>query len=232
MKLINENNRVDLINQWIGWVSYWTEKLTIPEGIPCYIDTSEPEHDRWDTLCGTWHAYSVRGWYQAALHGVVGVGIDAGGVTFFPYEGEEMKLSGLHYLDTTLDIEICGSGRYIESIEIGEQIIKGTNKLPSDSLSNKNHNCLKVKRVRTNPHVAYIKHANGIEFIEYSYIDNKIITKIKGAGTSRIKIITSKELLVKLNGEKIDVFYNRSLNLATVEVKMYSNEIKELEVLF
>lgn len=237
MKLINENNKLDLINQWIGWVDYWTGKLTIPEGIPCYIDTSEPEHDSWDTLCGTWQAYSVRGWYQAVIHGIVGVGTDAGGITFFPYEGEALTLKGLHYLGKTLDIEMCGSGRYIESVEVNGQIIKGTNKLPSDLLksdvtSNEEHIRIKVKRVKENPYVMYVKQSSGLEFLEYSYKEGKLTTKIKGAGTSRIKLVTSKELLVKLNGQEVGVQYDKSLKLATVEVKMYANEVKELEIVF
>jgi len=232
MKLINENNRVDLINQWIGWVSYWTQKLTIPEGIPCYIDTSEPEHDNWDTLCGTWQAYSTRGWYQAALHGVVGVGIDAGGVTFFPYEGEEIKLLNLHYLDRTLDIEMQGSGRYIEFIDVDGQIIKGTNKLPSDLFNSERNIHIKVKRVRENPYKAYVKNANGIEFAEYSYKESKIVTKIKGSGTSRIKIETLKVPSVKLDGVNIDAKYDLDLKLALVEVKMWANETKKLEISF
>ena len=232
MKLINKNNRVDLMNQWIGWVSYWTEKLTIPEGIPCYIDTSEPEHDRWDTLCGTWQAYSVRGWYQAAIHGVVGVGVDAGGIAFFPYEGEEMTLKGFHYLNRIFDIEMCGSGRYIESIEVAGQIIRGTNKLPSDLFGNEKHIGIKVKRVKVNPYEVYVKHASGLEFTEYSYKEDKLTTKIKGAGTSRIKLVTSKELLVRLNGENAGVKYDKGLKLATVEVKMYVDEINELEIAF
>jgi len=238
IKLVNENNRLDLIQQWIGWVSYWTKKLTIPEGIPCYIDTEEPEHDRWDTLCGTWQAYSVRGWYQAIIHGVVGLEIDAGGITFFPYEGEEMKLKGFHYLNKILDFNMCGSGRYIEYIEINGKSIRGTNKVPIDliNINNNKHIKIKVKRVKENPYVAYIKNANGLEFIEYIYSENKIITKIKGGGTSRLKIITSEELLIKIDGERADVqydvLYNESLKLATIEVEMYTNEIKELEILF
>jgi hypothetical protein len=44
--------------------------------------------------------------------------------------------------------------------------------------------------------------------------------------------VTSKELLVKQNGEEVGVQYNRNLKLATVEVKMLVEEIKELEVVF
>lgn len=229
MKLVNENNRLDLIDQWIGWVSYWTGKLTIPEGIPCYMDTAEPELDRWDTLCGTWQAYSIRGWYQAAIHGIVGVGVDAGGLVFFPYEGEEMILKGFHYLDKALDIEMRGSGRYIGSIEIGGQVIKGTNKLPSDLLKGNNVK-IRVTRVRENPCEVYIKQASGVEFTEYDYTRGKITAKLKGAGTSRIKLAASRAPQVKLDGGKAEVHYGSGLNLATIEVKMHAGEVKKLEV--
>jgi hypothetical protein len=142
-------------------------------------------------------------------------------------------------LDKTLDIEMCGSGRYIESIEVNGQLFQGTNKLPSDAFIKKNekhisknekHTCIKVKRVKESPYQAYIKQASGLEFIEYNYRENQITVKIKGAGTSRIKIAASGDLLVKLNGEKVDVQYDKSLMTVTVEVVMRVNEIKMLEV--
>lgn len=230
MKLMNENNRIDLLNQWIGWVSDWTERLTIPEGIPCYINTSRPEHDRWDTLCGTWQAYSVRGFYQAILHGIFGVGIDAGGVSFYPYEGKPMKLKGLHYLNKTLDIEMFGSGRYIDYIEINGEFIKGTNKLPCDNLIGKKHLKIKVMRINENPYKVFIKGSCGLEFFEYHYKKDCIITKIKGSGTSRVKLTSLEELSVELNGKKVDVQYDKEILSATVEVSMLVNEVSELEI--
>lgn len=234
MKLVNQNNRLDLLQQWIGWVSYWTKRLTIPEGIPCYIDTDEPEHDRWDTLCGTWQAYSVRGWYQAVLHGVVGVEIDAGGITFFPHEGKEMMLKNFHYLNKLLDIEMAGSGRFIRSIEIEGQSIRGTNKLPIDWIKNSRRKHIKIKvcRVKENPYKGYIKYANGLELWEYICDNNRIGVKVKGAGTSRIKLEVEKQPEVLIDGEKSRVLYDKTLKMATIEVEMPSYEEKLLEILF
>lgn len=98
-----------------------------------------------------------------------------------------MTLKGLHYLDKKLDIEMCDTGKYIESVEIDGKIIKGTNKLTSDLLGNKKHISIKVNRVKENPYTVYVKHANGLEFTVYSYIKGKLTTKLMGAGTSRIE---------------------------------------------
>lgn len=218
-KLINENNRLDLVDQWIGWVSYWTGHLTIPEGIPCYIDTAEPELDRWDTLCGTWHGYSIRGWYQDVVHSIVGVGADAGGLTFYPYEGAEMNLTGLHYMGKIIDIAMLGSGRYIESIDVDGTVVRGTCKLPADLLGS-DHIRIKVKRVKENPHKAYIKSATGITLTGYRFDTGRLSATVQGYGTCRIKMIAPAGLSVRLNGEAMDVRYDPSTGLAIVEAKM------------
>ena len=232
MKLINSGNRRDLIEQWIGWVSYWMKKLTIPEGVSTYINTDEPELDRWDSLCGTWQAFSVRGWYQAIMHGIVGVGIDAGGVTFYPYEGEEIRLKGLHYAGRKLDIEMCGSGKYIEAIVVDGIEIKGTNKLPEVFLLGKDQVAIKVKRVKEPPYEVFIKNAIGVRFDEYSFEEGRICAKLTGAGTCYIKIATKKEIFVKLDNEKVLVKYDKKLGIASVEVKIPADETKIFEVLF
>lgn len=230
MKLINENDRTDLIDQWIGWVSYWTESLTIPEGIPCYIDTAEPEHDCWDTLRGTWQAYSVRGWYQALIHGVVGVEIDAGGVAFHPYDGAEMKLLGLHYMGKTLDIELYGSGTFIDRIEVDGKTVRGTNKLPADLFGDKDRIGIQVYRVKENPFAAYIKDAVGLQLEEYRYDAHGISAKVSGPGTSRMKIAAEKAFTAKLDGVEIPVRYDAGIQLAILEFKLKSGEKKDLSL--
>ncbi len=89
---------------------------------------------------------------------------------------------------------------------------------------------INVKRVKENPYDVCIKHANGLQLTEYSGKKDKLTMKLKGAGTSRIKLAAAGKPTVKLDGEEIVVKYNRCLELATVEVKMQADERKELEV--
>ncbi|MBP3961517.1 hypothetical protein [Paenibacillus lignilyticus] len=232
MQLINDGNRPDLIEQWIGWVSYWTGKLTCPEGISCYIDTAEPDVDRWNTENGTWHAYSMRGWYQAAIHGVVGVSMEAGGITFHPYAGEEMTLEGLYFGEQRLDIAMIGSGPYVESIEVEGHVLEATNKLPVDAAGAGQGGAsqITVRRVQANPYPFSIQKAFGIELSDYSYADGVIRAQMEGAGTSRLKLIAQREPVVTIGGKSMSVLYDAAAGKATVEVDLKAGRREELVI--
>ncbi|WP_308634881.1 glucosidase family protein [Paenibacillus silvisoli] len=230
MQLINGGNRADLIEQWIGWVSYWTGKLTCPEGISCYIDTDEPDLDRWNTERGTWHAYSMRGWYQAAVHGVVGVTMEAGGLNFHPYGGEEMTLEGLHVRNRRFDIAMKGSGRYIQSIEVDGRLLEATNKLPVDIAGGNANVVVTVRRADSSPYPIVIEKGFGIELSSYSYSDGVIRARMQGAGTSRLKLIAKRKPVVNIGGCSVDVHYDAAAGRATVEIVLTAGQGEDLTI--
>ncbi len=230
MRVINANNDRTLIAQWVKWVSYWTKHLSAPEGISYYIETDEPEFDRWTSLKGTWQGYSMRGWYQAAIHGVVGVGTDAGGLTFYPYDGEEMTLTGLNFMNKKFDIEWKGSGRYIESIEAGDKIIKGTSKLPSDTYNTNERVKITVHRTSINPYPVFIVSGTAIEMQQYKYSNGVITAAVSGAGLSRLKFSTSSKPVVTLKGKKLKASYNEQLHAASVELNLKPGVFERLEI--
>lgn len=91
-RLINKFDRQDLIEQWVKWVSFWTKRITCPEGIDCFVETEEPDFDGWNCLCGTWQAYSARGWYQAG--NTFRIGCRRGfrrGDDFSPFRGRRFR---------------------------------------------------------------------------------------------------------------------------------------------
>jgi hypothetical protein len=218
------------VELWIKWVSYWTRNLSCPEGISYYIETDEPEFDRWTSLKGTWQGYSMRGWYQAALHGVVGVDSDAGGITFYPYSGEEMTLEGLNFMNKKFDIEMKGSGRYIESIEADGIIIKATNKMPADIYRDKQVTKITVKRTDVNPYQVSVVSGTGVELQDYSCINGIIKAKIAGAGLCRLKLNAIRQPVVKLDGKKIHVDFNPVLQMATIELNLEPGRSEQIEI--
>lgn len=137
-RLVNAENRKDLIDKWIGWISHWTDKLMCPEGIDCYMNISDVPADSFNSINGAWQAYSMRAWYEAAVHSVVGVDIDAEGLNFYPYDGEEMSLEGMHYGDKILDIYLKGSGRKIRQIVLNGKIVRENCKITKDMLEKRN----------------------------------------------------------------------------------------------
>ncbi len=143
-RMINEADRNDLIEQFIGWISSWTRLLMCPEGINCYADTEEPFTDCWNGEPGIWQAFSLRAWYEASIHSFFGIDADRDGINIYPRTGEEMSLSGLHYQNKTLDIYMKGSGTEIESVMVNDVPVGSIRKIPADML--KAHNVIIVNR--------------------------------------------------------------------------------------
>lgn len=144
-RIINKSNRKDLVEKMIGWISRWTDILTIPEGIDCYINSEKPFVDKWNANPGTWQSYSMRAWYEAVIHCVVGVDIDNDGIEFYPYSGEEMSIEGLHYRDKILNITMQGSGKNIDYIVLNGKKIKNSDRISKDELDDIND--IVVKRM-------------------------------------------------------------------------------------
>lgn len=137
-RLINFENRSDLIEQFIGWISEWTELLMCPEGINCYAQGDEPYIDKWNSVSGAWQTYSIRAWYEAVIHNVVGVDFDDDGINFYPYSGKEMSILGLHYKNKTVDVYMKGSGKIIEKIDLNGQVLENIGKVSADLLKENN----------------------------------------------------------------------------------------------
>jgi hypothetical protein len=230
MRLINRNDQKQLVDQWINWVSYWTNNLTCPEGISYYLETDQPEFDRWTSQKGTWQAYSMRGWYQAALHGVVGVGTDLGGLTFYPYSGAAMTLKGLNYQRKKFDIAMQGSGSFISSVVVDGMPIRATNKLPADCYVNKDHIGITVTRTPVNPYPVSIISGNAIELLNYHYEREVITAGVTGAGLCRLKLRASRLPVVKWNGRKIPVIYHADQHTASVELTLKPGITDQIEI--
>lgn len=137
-RLINKQNRPELIRQYVGWVSYWSEKLMCPEGISCYDDNAEVPFDSWNCCSGIWHGYSMRGFYNAVVHSVFGVSIGMNRINFHPYSGEEMELTNLHFGNKTFDIKMLGSGGRIEKVFLNGENIGAVYGIALDKLALKN----------------------------------------------------------------------------------------------
>jgi hypothetical protein len=224
VRMVNEFNRKDLMDQWIGWLTYWYEYLTCPEGISCLLETDEPEPDRWSALKGSWYGMTMREWYQGVIHSYVGVDADAGGVTFYPYSGDEVKLLGMHFLGKTFDIEMKGSGPFIEYIEVNGKKIRGTNKLPLEYYQNDEHIIVTVKRTADNPYPVFVKSGAGIVLQNYHYDKGTIKTQVEGAGLNYLVISSEKLPIIKINNKKVKVDFNADMKLASLELKLKNGE--------
>ncbi len=217
IRLCNQNNRGDLLEKWVGWLHYWYENLTCPESVECYFNSDNPATpDRWNP--GSWQAFAMRTWFQGIIHGLVGIDADAGGITFYPYNGKEMKLYGLHYLDKTFDFDMKGSGPFIEFVEVDGKKIVGTNKLPEEYYRDEKHVQIMVMRTSKNPYPVSICSGAGLLLTNYTFRNGIIKTQIEGAGLNRLIISAEKAPVVVINGKKLKPYFNNSAKQATIEL--------------
>ena len=115
-----------------------------PEGIDCYDNVNKPKPDGWNAVNGTWQTYSLRGWYEAAVHSVVGIDFAENGMNIYPYDGEEMSLKNLHYNGKSFDIYMKGSGRYIKDVILNGNSIGAVKEIAMSCF--KAHNTVEVTR--------------------------------------------------------------------------------------
>lgn len=138
IRLINKGDRPDYINKYISRIEYWSERLMCPEGISTYENKYDVPFDNWNAMCGIWQGYNIRGFYNAVVHGIVGVDFDEKGINFYPYSGEEMSLNNFHFGDKTFDIEMKGSGRRIKSVILNGEDLKEVYSVPFPRLEKYN----------------------------------------------------------------------------------------------
>ena len=138
IRLINRFDRPKLMNQYIGWVEYWTERLMCPEGIDCYCDDPNVPFDNWNAMPGIWHAYSVRGFYNAIVHGFIGIDFDENGINFYPYSGEEVSVEQLHWGEKTFSVSMRGSGPLILDVVLNGVSLGSVKTIPYKLLAREN----------------------------------------------------------------------------------------------
>ena len=110
----------------------------VAEGIPCYDNDAEVPFDNWNCLCGIWHGYSMRGFYNSLVHAFVGVDFDEKGMNIYPYSGEELELLNLHFGKKNFDVKMMGSGKNIKDVILNGKSIGAVTVIPYDAFADKN----------------------------------------------------------------------------------------------
>jgi hypothetical protein len=93
--------------------------------------------------------FGIKEWYLSVIHGIFGMDAGLGGITFYPYDGDEMTLNGFHYMGRQFDVAMKGSGKYISEINVEGNSYRGTNILPLDSFQKTTDSRVKVTVQRT-----------------------------------------------------------------------------------
>ncbi|MBD2847013.1 hypothetical protein IDH44_17585 [Paenibacillus sp. IB182496] len=208
MRLMNLMDRPDLLGRWTGWLRHWYRQLSCPEGVPLYAERAEPEADRWNAVRGAWQAYSMRAWWQAVVHGLVGIDLDAGGVHLYPSSGPAATLEGLYYRGRRLDVEVRGQGPYLTRLTVNGRPLAATHKLPSDVWTGVGgRDRIVAVRGTTPPPGPLLLYGYGIELTGYTAGTDGMAALATGAGLTRIAVrfeaSAAERLVVRVDGAEV-----------------------------
>lgn len=138
IRAVNSADDVSLIEKYISWIEYWTEKLMCPEGISCYCNDYNVPLDNWNAMSGIWQGYNIRGFYNAVIHGIVGIDFDCNGLNFYPYSGDEISIKNLHFGKRRLSVKICGNGKSLRSVILNGENLGAVKNVPYRKLKENN----------------------------------------------------------------------------------------------
>lgn len=193
--------------KYVGWVSYWSERLTVPEGIDCYCDNADPDFDDWNMCCGAWRQYNYRAFYQSIVRGVYGLDFDAFGVTVFPHSYRDVSVKNLFMLNRKFDVEIFGGGRYTKKITVNGTELESTNRIPFGLLRDKN--TVLIEKTEKKPSFPQIVRFNSAKILNFQTDAEKIVCDVEipyhavlaAAGNVGKILVDGKETVLMPSGD-------------------------------
>ena len=213
-RMIFMQNETELIEQYLGWIAYWSERLSMPEGMDVNSDNYGPKFDNWNMCCGAWQMFVFRAFYATLIRSYIGVDFDTAGVTVYPYSGKENKIENLHAYGKTFNVENKGEGRYLSKIILNGKEIVGTNKIPFDMLESVNN--IVIEKCDKKPDMA-IYCFNGAKILDYSFEKSKISFNAEISGHAILKVLTDRDITVSVNGNETVCKSNSGKAKITVE---------------
>ncbi len=141
LKLLRRTGRTTDIIRWLNNVEQALEKLGFcPEFVRLDpFDSGDP--NAWSYHGAASNLNCATGWYRALVEGVLGIEIDAGGMTVVPASlpFETICLNGLVYRNSTWQIILHPNGKCIKRIVIDGEEVTGCMKIPSRFYNHKPH---------------------------------------------------------------------------------------------
>ncbi len=181
--MANTGNQQGL-SRWLGWVRGNWSRLTVPEG--CTLEAENDGPHRADNPGGR-QMFTVKAWYDGLVGAIAGLDIDAGGLTAGPGLAQALTWSELPLHGGCWRVQISGSGRWLHSITVAEQIWRGTAKVPLPSASRAG--VIVIKRSARPPKVPWLASADG------AVIESSVVSRTG----LRVTLRSTGRVLVRLS---------------------------------
>jgi hypothetical protein len=149
---------------------------------PEFVALNVKPEEQWQHHGAAWNLNCAAGWYNALLHGLVGLEFDLGGLTCrAAADMPAFCLRQLHFRGGRWQVEKSGNGKFITSLKIDGNEIQGTLKVPAHFYTSDDHQ-LRIQYAEQLPYYPRLLQLWGAELINVTLTKDEAVFMIRGFG--------------------------------------------------
>lgn len=189
------------VRRWLHLVDECYRRLGY---CPEFVALNVKPEEQWQHHGAAWNLNCAAGWYNALLHGLAGLEFDLGGLTCRTTpDMPAFRLKQLHFRGGRWQMEKSGSGKFITSLKVDGEEIKGTLKIPPRFYTADEHQ-LRIHYAEKPPHDPTLLELWGAELVNVDWAKDKAVFLIQGFGQTDLCFSSPRQPELRFDGREID----------------------------
>jgi hypothetical protein len=189
------------VRRWLHLVDECYRRLGY---CPEFVTLNVKPEEQWQHHGASWNLNCAAGWYNALLHGLVGLEFDLGGLTCrATAEMPAFRLRQLHFRGGRWQVEKFGNGKFITSLNIDGEEITGTLKVPARFYTSDEHH-LRIQYAEKLPQRPMLLELWGAELINVNFANDEAVFMIHGFGQTDLCFSCPEQDELHFDGSEID----------------------------
>ncbi|NUM78136.1 hypothetical protein HUU40_27555, partial [candidate division KSB1 bacterium] len=187
---------------------------------PEFVALDVKPEEQWQHHGAAWNLNCAAGWYNALLHGLAGLEFDLGGLTCrTTADMPAFRLKQLHFRGGRWQVEKSGSGKFITSLAVDGEEIKGTLKIPPRFYTADEHQ-LRIHYAEKLPHHPMLLELWGAELVNVDWAKDEAVFLIHGFGQTDLCFSCPEKPELYFDGSEIDYLWQPETNIARCQLSL------------
>ncbi len=216
LRILCAAGRSDAADRWFDCVEHCMKYRYVPEGAHAYDAVEEPYPD----MPGSWFTAGAKAWYIGLIESLVGVRVDAGGITVSPADLPPTGISGLRWGRRSFSVKTTGAGPYIECLRVDGPRVDGTLKLPS---ALNDFDILEIVRSSTPPESPILLSASHAAVGEIQSRTHSLEFSLSGHSRTTVRLYTPSRPAITVDGKDQEFEWDPNHCTATIRVELSGN---------
>lgn len=217
IKALAHANDFQAVRRWLQLVEACYRRLGY---CPEFVALNVKPEEQWRHHGAVWNLNCAAGWYNALLHGIAGLEFDMGGLTCRTTpDMPAFRLRQLHFRGGRWQVEKSGSGKFITSLEVDGEEIKGTLKIPPRFYTADEHQ-LRIHYAEKLPHHPVLLELWGAELVNVELAKDEAVFMIRGFGQTDACFICPEQPKLYFDGGEIEYLWQPETNTARFQLSL------------